>query len=180
MKKWKLLRLDIYINFINWKEWLNFLNKLKNYTTKEFKPKLKPIKPFQTSSTRQELIRKNISLMDPFSWISTINKKLMSTTLPYSNLFNKPKKASAKRSVTAKIAALTHVRLSLLGLPDTVWTISKEYTSMLTFQQWTKTNNDPSNLWSYKLKISLLSIDLNKILYFLWFLFNLFFNHNSI
>jgi len=59
----------------------------------------------------------------------------MSTTLPYSNLFNKPKKASAKRSVTAKIAALTHVRHSLLGLPDTVWTISKEFTSMLTFQQ---------------------------------------------
>lgn len=168
-----LLRLDIYINFINWKEWLNFLNRLKNYTTKESKPKLKPIKPSRTSLTRQELIRKNISLMDLFSWISTINKKLTSITLPYSSLFNKLKKASAKRSVTTKIAALTHVRLSFLGLPDTVWTISKESTSTLTSQQWTKTNNDPSNLWSYKPKISLLSIDLNKFMYFLGFLFNL-------
>ena len=168
-----LLRLDIYINFINWKEWLNFLNRLKNYTTKESKPKLKQIKPSQTSLTRQELIRKNISLMDLFSWISTINKKLTSTTLPYSSLFNKLKKASAKRSVTTKIAASTHVKLSFLGLPDTVWTISKESTSTLTFQQWTKKSNDPSNIWSHKLKISLLSIDLNKIMYFLEFLFNL-------
>ena len=156
-----LLRLDIYINFINWKEWLNFLNRLKNYTTKESKPKLKLIRLFQTLSTRQGLIKKNTFLMDLFLWTSTINKKLMSITPPYLDLFNKQRKVFAKRSVTAKIAVWTHVRHSLLGLPDMVWTISKESTSTLTFQQWMKKNNDPWNLWSYKLRISLLNI--NKI-----------------
>lgn len=136
------------------KEWLNFLNKLKNYTPKESKPKLKPIRPFPTSSTKQGTILKNTSHMVPFSWTSTINKKLMLIIQPYSDLFNKPRKVFAISNVTAKKVVWTHAKHFLSGQPYMDLTISKEYTNMLTLQQWPKKNNDPRITWSYKLRIT--------------------------
>ena len=128
----------------------NFQNKPRNCTTKEFKPKPKPISKFQALSTKLEGIPKSSFLMVPSWWIFTIKNWLTSTIQPWLDQLTMQRKVSATSNVTEKKAAWISARPSIHGLSITDLPISIRFTSTLTFLQSMRRNNDWVVTWSYK------------------------------